>query len=233
MSEEMAQAQEATSEGSTTEATTVDESTGEQTETAYAGGKFKTVSDLENSYIELQKSYSQKLGKFDGAPEEYTLAEGYENNSLTEALTSWGKENQLNNDGLNNMLEVMNQVQENDAKAYRESQLAELGKDADARIKNASDWALANLGEEAVAGINSMWVGAKGIEAIEKIMKLAQGTAPASVPAKPSFDAEQVRAMRFAEDEYGNRKMSTDPVYRKKVLEAEAALSGSSSGYIV
>jgi len=232
MSEEMAQAQEQTTEGVTTETTTANESTGEQTVTSYANGKFKAVSELENSYMELQKSYSQKLGKFSGAPEEYTFNEGYETNSMTEALASWGKENQLNNDGLNGVLDVMNKVQETEAKAYRESQMAALGKDADARLANTSDWVRANLGDDAAEGLNSLWVGAKGIEVIEKIMKLSQGTAPASVPSAPAIDADQIKAMRFAEDAYGNRKMSSDPAYREKVLKMEAMLHGGNSGYL-
>ena len=78
-----------------------------------------------------------------------------------------------------------------------------------------------------------MWVGAKGIEAIEKMMKLSQGSAPAPVNTAPAIDADKLKAMRFAKDEFGNRRMSTDPAYRQKVLEAEAALRGGNTDYVV
>ena len=40
--------------------------------------------------------------------------------------------------------------------------------------------------------------------------------------------AEQLRALQFAKDEYGNRKMSSDPGYRKAVeKEFEKVYPGS------
>ena len=225
------EAQTVQTEGS--EATTVDQSTGESTETSYANGKFKAVSELEKGYLELQKSYSQKLGKFDGAPEEYSLNEGFESVGTAETLMAWGKENQLSNDGLNSLIAKMTEAETASVSAYKTQQMEALGKDATTRIANATDWVRANLGEDAVEGINSMWVGAKGIEAIEKIMKLSQGTAPTVAPARPAVDADSLRAMRFAKDEFGNRRMETDPAFRQKVLEAEASLRGTEFSYVV
>lgn len=232
MAEEQSQAPAAEAQGTSTEnaapaeSTVVDETTGETlATTTYANGKFKSVSDLENAYGELQSSYSKKLGGFDGAPEEYTLNEGFEANATVEALQAWGAENQLSNDGLNGVLEILNTTQAKEAEEYATAQRESLGKDADARIQNAADWVRANLGEEAVAAIDSMWVGAQGIETIEKIMKMANsGATPANVNVAPALDADKVKAMRFAEDEFGNRRMSTDPSYRAKVLAAEAQL---------
>lgn len=235
MEEPQAEAHE-TLDGSTeqVEATTVDETTGEAvSETTYANGKFKSVSDLEKSYMEAQKFISQKLGGFEGSPEAYELPEGYESNQLTDALTQWGLDNSLSNEGLNGILEAINTANESEVTAYRNSQIEALGKDADIRIKNATDWVRSNLGEEAVEGVNSMWVGAKGIEAIEKMMKLSQGTSPAQAPANTTIDADKLKAMRFAKDEFGNRRMSSDPAYRQKVLEAEAALKGGDTNYVV
>ena len=235
--ENESQEAQATTEGSTetTEsATVVDSSTGETvSETTYANGKYKSVSDLENGYAEAQKFISSKLGGFEGAPESYELGEGVEANAVTDALSQWGLENSLSNEGLNSVLNVLSEAETAQANAYRESQVEALGKDADTRIKNATDWVKANLGEEAVEGVNSMWVGAKGIEAIEKMMKLSQGTAPAEQPANTFADAEKLKAMRFAKDEYGNRRMSSDPAYRDMVLKAEAAMKDGNTGYVV
>ena len=41
---------------------------------------------------------------------------------------------------------------------------------------------------------------------------------------KQSIDAESVRQMRFAKNEYGERKMSADPAYRAKVEAMEKEL---------
>ena len=101
------------------------------------------------------------------------------------------------------------------------------------RLRDAHEVIGLDIREEAVEGINSMWVGAKGIEAIEKMMKLSQGTAPANTPATPTIDADKLKEMRFAKDENGNRRMSTDPAYRAKVLAAEASLNGGSADYVV
>ena len=233
--ENESQEAQATNEGSTeSTATVVDESTGETvSETTYANGKYKSVSDLENGYAEAQKFISSKLGGFEGAPEAYEIAEGFQDSPIADALSQWGLENSLSNDGLNGVLEVITQAETAQANAYRESQIEALGKDADTRIKNATDWVRANLGDDAVEGVNSMWVGAKGIEAIEKMMKLSQGTAPAEKPANTFADAEKLKAMRFAKDEYGNRRMSSDPAYRDMVLKAEAAMRDGNSDYVV
>lgn len=217
----------------TVEATTTNETTGETTETTYAGGKFKSASALEQGYTELQKSYSQKLGAFDGSPEAYTLAEGKEANDFTSFVETWGKDNQLSNDGFNSMSDAYNKFQEEQAKAndlaqqnYLKAEREKLGEHADTRLKNATDWLKANLGEESINVVDKMMGGAEGIEVIEKIMKLTNGTSPTSIPATIKPDADKVKAMRYAKTENGERRMSVDPAYRAKVMEAEALLRG-------
>ena len=230
MSEE-AQAPATESTG-TEQATVIDGATGETVSTTtYANGKFESISALENSYAELQSSYSQKLGGFDGAPSEYTLGEDTSATGVTNAIMDWGLSNQLNNDGFNSLNDAINKANSAEMEAFKSLEVEKLGKDASTRIANATDWVKANLGEDAVEGINSMWVGAQGIETIEKMMKLSQGTSPAATPAAKSMDADQLKAMRFAKDEFGNRRMSSDPAYRAKVLELEAR--GGSSAYVV
>ena len=214
----------------TTEATVVEN--GEAvSETTYLDGKYKSVSDLEGGYKELQSTfskktaeYSEKLGAFVGAPEAYELAEGIETNSRIEALQEWGKENQLSNDALNQIIQMDIQKQEAEMAEYIANEKALLGKDADARLANIEDWTKANFGEEAVGPLGDMLASAEGVKLFEQIIKASQGTAPAPSQPAQKVDAEQIRQMRFAKDEYGNRKMSSDPAYRAKVNALEAQL---------
>ena len=228
MSEETTQPTDTTE--NTIEATTTDQDGNTTSETSYLDGKYKSVSDLENGYKELQSAFSKKtaeynegLKAFSGAPEAYELSEGIESTPRIDALMEWGKENGLNNDALNSIIELDMQKQQD----MREQEVAqakeELGKDADARIKNVVDWARANLGEESIGALDKMITSADGVKIFEQIAKMQKGTSPAPSQATKTYDAETIRQMRFAKDEFGNRKMSTSPEYRAKVeaLEAE------------
>lgn len=200
----------------------------EQDDGIVYAGKYKSVSDLEKAYSELQSSYSKKLGAFEGSPEEYARPEGIEEgDSSFDFITQWGKDNNLSQDGLESLIgqfkEQATEQYEAQQKEYIQGEMEKLGKDADYRIKNATDWVSANLGEDFVGAINDMLPGAKGIEAIEKLMKTTSAQTPTEASPTKSLDMEQIKGMRFAKDEFGNRKMSVDPAYRKRVeaLEAE------------
>ncbi len=215
----------------TQETVVTDNGTPTEQTISYAGGKYDSVSALENGYSELQKSYSQKLGGFDGSPENYELADGVESNPQVEALMKWGKDNQLNNEALNSIIEMSNATsdiqaeEQNKAReAYVQEQKDLLGVDAQARLANLSDWAKVQIGEESMEAFNGMITSAKGVEIIESFMKSSQGTSPSQVQSKQVVDRDTLSTMRFAKDEFGNRKMSSDPAYRAKVeaMEAEA-----------
>jgi len=223
MSEEIQSQPSESTETVTTEATADVVVEGTDQTVSYANGKYNTVSDLESGYAELQKSYSSKLGGFDGAPEEYALGEGVESSSRIEALQAWGKENQLNNDALNSIIAMDSEAQDAANTAYTAEQKEVLGKDADARIQNVVDWGRANLGEDALSTLGDMITSAKGVEVFEAIAKMSQGTAAAQVSQpKAMMDRDTIKAMRFANDQFGQRRMSSDPQYRAKVEAAEA-----------
>ena len=229
MSEDMTQpseSTEATTEATTeVEATTVDSEGNSQSETTYYNGKFKSVSDLEKSYGELQSTFSKKLGAFTGSPEEYTLNEGIE---VTDGVMEFAKNNQFSNDALNGLAEAYQTDQQAQRDAYMSEQRELLGKDADTRLTNVQDWARANLGEDAMDVFSGMITTAKSVEMFEKIAKMQTGTSPA--PSKPtvSVDRDSLNAMRFAKDEFGNRRISSDPQYRAKVdgMTAEFIANG-------
>lgn len=217
----------ASSEG-TVDATEVAQPGAETTQSVDEGilyaDKFKSVSDLEKSYIELQSTFSKKLGAFEGAPESYTTPEGFDGDSTYDFVASWGKENNLSEKGLHDLVSKYRANQQAAQDAYIKSEIEKLGGDADIRIRNASDWVKANFGEDTLNDMNAMFPGARGIETIEKLQKMMQqGGVVSNAPTKPSIDGDQIKAMRFAKDEFGNRRMSVDPAYRAKVeaLEAE------------
>ena len=197
--------------------------------TTYVDGKFDSVSALEKSYTELQSSYSKKLGGFDGAPEGgYALEEGAEANDRITKLQEWGAENSLNQDAFNALIAMDTEARaaeeaafQEQEKAYVQEQIGLLGDNGKERVQNISDWAKANLGEDGEALIKGAADSAKAVEVIEKLIGMTKGTAPAPAQQASKVDGEQLKAMRFATDEFGNRKMSSDPAYRAKVEALE------------
>jgi hypothetical protein len=215
----------------TTEATTVTDA-GESTETVttYMNGKYKSVSELEKGYENLHK----RFGSFSGAPEEYSVSEEVEINNehpLLANLQSFGKENQLSNEGYN---ELVNMLVENEKatleaqKAQAEQTLKDLGPNANERIQNIDDFVNANLelSDETKGLIDLAKEQPGGVELIEAFIGMSKKTGPASdevaAPAK-SYSRDELHKLQFAKDEYGNRKMN-DPHYRKMVDEYTANL---------
>lgn len=226
--EESANSGTSTTTETETTATTTDETTKTETTTSYLDGKYKSVSELETGYKELQSSYSKKLAGFDGAPEAYTKAEGIaEGDPLYAYASTWGKDNQLNDKALNEFVEGYNTKQAEDLKAYQTEQIKLLGDDAKYRLENVNDYLKANteIDEVALQQINDGLFGAKGIEVLEKLISLNKAPAPTERPPVATPDAEALKAMRFAKDEYGNRKMN-DPAYRAKVMKLEEDARG-------
>jgi len=208
------------------EATVVDGTT--VTETSYLDGKYKSVTELEKGYKELQSTftkktqeYNEKVGAFKGAPEAYELPE---NAQVSEGIVNWAKENQFSNEALNSLVETYNKDMQAQQEAYVQAETQKLGENAKARIKNATDWVNANLGDLGPA-LNSMAAGAKGIEAIEKLISLTKATSPAATPATPSIDKDKLDYMQFQEkDANGERRYVSDPSFRNKVLQMRAQL---------
>ena len=225
MEESVSQEAQTTTEGST-------ETTGDTPTITYGGGKFQSAGDLDNAYLELQSTFSKKLGAFTGAPEEYKFeVEGFEENDLSSFITEFGLNNQVSNEKANELYQGLSELEAKRAEQY-EQQQAEyikeqtelLGTNAEARIKNVTDWVNANGGEGASDKLNLMAAGAEGLAIIENIMKNAQNVGtPANVPASEGITLEKVNEMQFAKDQYGNLKMD-DPKYAAKVRELRASL---------
>jgi len=175
MEDSVSQEAQATTEGST-------ETTGDTPTITYGGGKFQSAGDLDNAYLELQSTFSKKLGAFTGAPEAYTFeVEGFEEDDLSSFITEFGLNNQVSNEKANELYQGLSELEAKRAEQY-EQQQAEyikeqtelLGTNAEARIKNVTDWVNANGGEGASDKLNLMAAGAEGLAVIENIMKRSQ-----------------------------------------------------------
>ena len=200
--------------------------------TSYMDGKYDSISTWETGHKDLQKAFTQKtqeyneaMKAFPGSPEAYELSEGTEATPRIEALEAWGKDNGLSNDALNSIIEMDKEASQKATENYVTEQKEMLGKDADTRLTNISDWARATFGEESMDTFNGMITSAKGVELFENAMKTMQGTAPAPAQAPQTVSKETLNEMRFAIDKNSNeRRMSVDPTYRARVeqLEKEA-----------
>jgi hypothetical protein len=154
-----------------------------------------------------------------------TQSEGTESTPRIEALEAWGKDNGLSNDALNSIIAMDQEASQAATEAYVTEQKEMLGKDAETRLTNISDWARATFGEESMETFNGMITSAKGVELFENAMKTMQGTAPAPAQAPQAVSRESLNDMRFEIDKNsGERRMSIDPAFRARVeqLEKEA-----------
>lgn len=232
MSEEVTQTAPSTTEGNTTQEATT-EIDGQATEqvTTYANGKYNSVTALEEGYTNLQK----KLGSFTGAPEAYEMGEGKDINGdhpLFAELQQYGKDNNLSNEGYNALVDVL--VNNEMARAEEMKQQADevfkaLGENGHARVQNIDDFLNANaqLNEDQVALVEQAKGLPGGVELLESFINMSKSSAPApqevAAPVQ-NYTQEKLKEMQFAKDEFGNRKMSADPAYRKKVEDYHAQL---------
>lgn len=217
---------EVTTEGSTDQ--------GETKTTGFYNGKYNSISDFEKSHDELQKSYSQKtaeykerMGAFTGAPEAYEANEGVEiseDNPLFGKLQELGKEIGLDNDGFNKLVGMYNETMADQEAQYEETikeEMSKLGDNAQERIQNINDWSKANLSEDEQGVVERIATDAEAVQFIESMIARSkpQGMAQShQVKSNPTYSKEEIREMQMAKDANGNRKMSTDHEYYKKVM---------------
>lgn len=194
--------------------------------------KYKTVSAQAEAYVGLEK----RFGGFTGAPKNekgevtygFTPAvEGADINlqhPLMQGFTKWAGDNQLSQDGYNQLLgqllqyEIAQQPNMGDIKAR-------LGDNADNRISTASAWVKANLGAEGFASFRAATTG-KNADAVFKVVeqmigKTAQVRMPApgaDVPAATGGDGlAKIIADHGAKTADGKLKVDADPKYRLEI----------------
>jgi len=235
MSEEQT-APTTTTESASTEATTTTDPTAEQqtevqaAKRTYVNGKYDSDDKLEEGYTNL----ASKFGAFVGAPDEYSIAEGTELNNehpLLESIQSFGKENNLSNEGYQKLIGVLLENEKAnlaEQQAQTEQVMKDLGPNATERVKNIDDFVSANLelNDDTKGLIDLAKQQPGGVELLEAFIGMSKKTGPASeevaAPLK-SYSKDELHKLQFAKDDYGNRKMN-DPSYKKMVDEYTAKL---------
>ena len=190
--------------------------------------------DVLKSYNEL----SGKFGAFTGAPEAYEfslneqLTENGVNldsdNPLIEKFTEMAKESNMSQDMANQLVNMFTEGQYADSLAAQEAEeariteeMTKLGANAQQRVDNISNWARANLTPEQVEGLSEAATSAAGVQAIEALIAKSKNSPmqTSEVNAAGAVNITELNDLKFAKDENGNRKMATDPEYRKMVQQ--------------
>lgn len=206
----------------------------------------ETKSINNDQVLESYNQLSTKFGAFTGAPESYDFklsedltANGVEldlENPIIGKFTEMAKEANMSPEMANNLVNMFvegqyaDQLGANEAEDARfDEQMGILGDNAQQRVNNISNWAQANLTPEQIEGLEDATTTAAGVQAIEALIAKSRN-APMNTgdlnPASP-VDMAEIQTLQFALDDNGNRKMATDPAYRKMVQEKMAqALPG-------
>ncbi len=207
---------------------------GEQPE-YFNSSKYKTLSDQAKAYPELAK----KLGAYTGSPEEYKLEVPEDladsisidtDSEPTKEFLSYAKENGITQEFMDKMMNyhtgALNEAL-GDLIPNREDEMALLGSEAAGRIKNVSDWGMANLSQDQFDAMRNVATSAQGVELIEALIgKTKNAAMPTNSTPPPGMTPSALKEMRFAVNDKGQRKTETDPDYKKEVDKAYKAYYG-------
>jgi len=208
--------------------------------------KYRTEGRTEAEAMELQaKSYGElqaKLGAFTGAPESYEVGLSQDlqdagvmfadDDPMLDLAKEYAKDSNMNQEGFNNLLELYGQQLLGEQEALlqqRGEEIKLLGPNAESRLENINAWASANLDAETVAGLQEAGQTAAGVKAIEQLIAKTQNSpvAPDASPAPSAPSDSAVKAMQFEKDENGNRRINTDPAFRKEYERKRDQLHGT------
>jgi hypothetical protein len=136
------------------------------------------------------------------------------------------KESGMNQDMANKLVGMFVESQYADGLASGEAETArqaeemtKLGDNAQQRISNIENWSRANLTPEQAEGLQDAATTAAGVQAIEALIAKSKNAPMQTSDVNPAsaISMEELTNLQFAKDEHGNRKMQTDPEYRKMV----------------
>ena len=206
--------------------------------------KYANITEQAKAYTELES----RFGSFTGAPEAYEinlseqLKEGGieidDTDPIMSAAMEFAKNSDMGQEGFDKMIELyaMSKVSEAEAMAsFKADELKSLGNSGQARLDNLNSWASSNLPEDMVEGFQDMATSAAAVQTLEKLVAMSR-SAPVNTndnPAPGGVSEEEVNKLAFEKDEYGNRRMATDPAFRKKVEAMQAQLYGSEDHRVV
>lgn len=191
--------------------------------------KYGTVEEQAKAYKELES----RFGGFTGAPKDgdYTVTLSDElqelgieiapDDPLYADAVEFAKGTNMNQEGFDKMMNLyaMSRVAESKAaEEFRQDELKALGDNAQARIDNILNWGKANLPDDMLQGFTEMAVSANAVKAMEKLVSLTRNAPidPNNAAPKQGVSTEELRKMQFETDEHGNRKLSTDPEFKKR-----------------
>lgn len=219
-------------------------------------GKYVTDGkSQEESIAEQAKAYNElsgKFGSFTGAPESYELSfsdelkeaglEFKEGDPMIEAATKFAQEAGMNQEGFDQMLNLYGMqtlasaaAQQEDNDAFAADQMKALGSNAQSRIQNINDWANKHLDAEDIEGIQAMTTTAESVKAVERIIAMTRGASVDIDDSKSNSGAssEDVSKMQFEKDEHGNRRINTDPEFKKRYIKLRNEVHGTEDHKIV
>jgi len=199
--------------------------------------KYSTVSDQAKAYKDLEG----KFGAFTGAPEKYEFALSEQltekgvtldaESPLIASFTEMAKDSNMSQDVANQLVNMFVESQHADGLVSEEAETArvaeemgKLGDDATQRVSNIENWAKANLTPEQVEGLADAATTAAGVQAIEALIAKSRAAPMVGdgVVDSSTVDLAEVQKMQFELDDNGNRRIQTDPEFRKKFDELMA-----------
>lgn len=200
----------------------------------FKSDKYKTVSAQAEAYTALES----RFGSFKGAPKNekgeiayvFTPPEGFGNDVLKlehpimQSFTQWASENQLSQEGYNQLLGQL--IQYEVAQAPNMPAIkGRLGENADSRISTAAAWVKANLGAEGFATFRSA-TSDKNADAVFKMTEMLIGKTSQFKMPKPGDDVPagtggdqlaKIKADHGAKMPDGRYRKDVDPAYALEI----------------
>lgn len=210
----------------------------------FKSDKYKTVSEQAKAYGELEG----KFGSFTGAPDEYVNALSEElqesgvflddDDPMLESAMAFAKEAGMNQEGFAKMVNMYGEMKLAEAQeltAFHASEIESLGPQGQQRVDNLEAWGNANMPEELMDGFRELAQSADSVKALERMVSMTRA-APISADnagSSPAVTESEIRAMQFETDEYGNRRIQTDPDFKAKYQKAMNDYYGGAEHNIV
>lgn len=210
-------------------------------------GKYYTEGkSIEDATAEQAKAYNElsgKFGSFTGSPEAYEVALSEEltemgieiapDDPMMVAAMEYAKESNMSQDGFAGLVNLYAMQQVADAKAdseYQAEQMKALGANAGSRIQNIEQWGGKNLDAETFEALKGMATSVESVKAIEQMISMTRNASvdvDNAAPA-PGATTEDVSAMQFEKDEHGNRRINSDPEFKKRYQKLRNEVYGTS-----
>lgn len=208
--------------------------------------KFWDAESKTTRHDDVLKSYNElsgRFGAFTGAPDSYEFAvseqlkeAGVELDMESPMITSFiemAKAGNMSQEMASNVVNMYLESQHADGLAMGESEttrqaeeMAKLGDTALQRITNIESWAKANMPDNADGLIDAATT-AEGVMAIEKLIAKTRNSSmngDETALEANLVTEEEVNKLQFETDDYGNRRMSSDPAFAKMVRAKMAQL---------